>query len=447
MKTNTKRLLSMIVALVMILSMLPMIASAATPEVLYLKPNSNWTRDGARFAAYFFGNGEKWLSMTDSDGDGYYEVTVPSGYPNVIFCRMDGGASANNWNNKWNQTGDLTIPTDGKNCFTVASGSWDGATTSWGTYTPVVVPEWESPVVNGDSVTFSYWSSDSLSSVDVRGTINNWNETAEHHMSKDADTGIWSVTVSGLYNGTYEYKFVTNGNNWINDPKNTGALVGGNNTFTITDGKVDINEPEYSSPVISGTSVTFNYWQAEEFTSAAVYGDMSGDDWATAYPLVKNEETGVWSVTVDVPTNGNYEYKIVVDNAWLKDPKNDKIAATGNSLFTITEGAEPEPELPMDPTDPQYPEMLHLVPNGNWLSDDAQFASYFYNADGEYAWVSMEDSNLDFIYDAAVPEGMTSVIFCRIDPATAEPSWDSKWNQSSDLPIPTNGTDLCQVGS
>ena len=100
---------------------------------LYLKPNSNWKVDGARFAAYFFGNGEKWVSMTDSDGDGYYEVEKQAGYPNVIFCRMNPNATANNWNNKWNQTADLVVPTDGKNCYTVKEGTWDNGGGTWST--------------------------------------------------------------------------------------------------------------------------------------------------------------------------------------------------------------------------------------------------------------------------------------------------------------------------
>ena len=99
---------------------------------LYLKPNSNWTQGDARFAAYFFGAGEKWVSMTDEDGDGIYEVEIPDGgYTKVIFCRMNPNASANNWNNKWNQTGDLSIPTDDQVLFTVPSDSWDKATTGW----------------------------------------------------------------------------------------------------------------------------------------------------------------------------------------------------------------------------------------------------------------------------------------------------------------------------
>ena len=99
---------------------------------LYLKPNSNWTKDGARFAAYFFGNGEKWVSMTAVNGkSGYYEVTVPDGYPNVIFCRMNPSASANNWGNKWNQTSDLVVPTNDNNLYTVKEGTWDKGGGSW----------------------------------------------------------------------------------------------------------------------------------------------------------------------------------------------------------------------------------------------------------------------------------------------------------------------------
>ena len=73
--------------------------------------------------------------MTDADRDGIYEVAKQSGYPKVIFCRMNSSTTANNWDNKWNQTGDLTIPTNGNNCFTVPNGAWDGSTSSWSKHT------------------------------------------------------------------------------------------------------------------------------------------------------------------------------------------------------------------------------------------------------------------------------------------------------------------------
>lgn len=105
-----------------------------TANMLYLKPNANWKQDNARFAAYFWGSGDKWVSMTDSDGDGIYELYIPEGYDygcNVIFCRMNPSTTANNWNNKWNQTSDLKAPTDGNNLYTVKDGTWDKGGGTW----------------------------------------------------------------------------------------------------------------------------------------------------------------------------------------------------------------------------------------------------------------------------------------------------------------------------
>lgn len=96
-------------------------------EVLYLKPNAKWKEGNARFAICLCnGNsGVKWVDMTDLNGDGIYEVVVPSGnYKNVIFCRMNPDTTTNDWSNKWNQTADLTY--DGKNnLFTINDDSWD----------------------------------------------------------------------------------------------------------------------------------------------------------------------------------------------------------------------------------------------------------------------------------------------------------------------------------
>ena len=106
------------------------VVNSANPNCLYLNPNM-WNVDGARFAAYFFGDGEKWISMSEPDGDGIYEVEKPTdkNYTSVIFCRMNGSNQTNNWCNKWNQSGDLTIPKNGNNLFTPSK--WDGATTTW----------------------------------------------------------------------------------------------------------------------------------------------------------------------------------------------------------------------------------------------------------------------------------------------------------------------------
>ncbi|MBQ2784244.1 MAG: starch-binding protein [Alistipes sp.] len=108
--------------------------------VLYLQPNANWNQANARFAAYFFGNGETWVDMTLVEGEtNIYAVTVPNGFESVIFCRMNPGAAANNWDNKWNQTADLEVPTDGTNLYTVTENTWDKGGGVWSVYAPTVV--------------------------------------------------------------------------------------------------------------------------------------------------------------------------------------------------------------------------------------------------------------------------------------------------------------------
>lgn len=109
---------------------------------LFLKPNTNWKKDGARFAAYFFDNGEAWVSMTKVNDD-LYKVQIPTNktYPSVIFCRMNGGTTANNWDNRWNQSSNLTI-TKGNNHYTIeerddnwSDGTWKTAG-SWTDFIP-----------------------------------------------------------------------------------------------------------------------------------------------------------------------------------------------------------------------------------------------------------------------------------------------------------------------
>lgn len=167
-----------------------------TEVVLYLVPNANWNVDNARFAAYFFGNGETWVDMTDEDGDGVYELVVPAGFENIIFCRMNPTAAENNWNNKWNQTDDLKVPTDGTNCYTIAENSWDAGT--WSTFTPATEPEEpEEPVDNTLTVAeFLKKSADESIYYTLKGTITSVANTTYGNFDLTDDTG--TVYIYGL---------------------------------------------------------------------------------------------------------------------------------------------------------------------------------------------------------------------------------------------------------
>lgn len=268
--------------------------AAATPEILYLTPNSNWTQANARFAAYFFGNGEKWVDMTDGDGDGIYEVEVPSGYPNVIFCRMNPSASANNWNNKWNQTGDLTIPTDGKNLFTIPSGSWDGATTTWSIYTPAVAVEYTYTIAGSSAVLGSEWSTDD----------------ANNDMSKQ-DDGTYKLVKENveLVKGTeYQYKVVRDHSwDWSYPSDNATFTVDKSGIYNVTftfDGKTSL---EVETVLIKEKII---------IPTVALAGTMN--DWSTtANVLVLAADSLTASTTIALQANTTDSIKVVLDGNWL----------------------------------------------------------------------------------------------------------------------------------
>ena len=134
MKNTRKILVALLVVFTLLMSMMTVTAFAVKTTgdtTLYLKPNSNWQTDNARYAVYTWDIGNTWFDMTDSDGDGIYECVIPAGIENIIFCRMNPNTTENNWNNKWNQTGDLKY--DGtNNCCSINDGQWDcGLNVTW----------------------------------------------------------------------------------------------------------------------------------------------------------------------------------------------------------------------------------------------------------------------------------------------------------------------------
>lgn len=104
---------------------------------VFLKPTSAWDHSSANFAIYYFDASSHtgWSAiMTDPDGDGIYEAWIPNNYAytTVNFVRLNATGSTG-WDNKWNQTGNITLPSD-KNVFTITGGSGDAYTGEWSLY-------------------------------------------------------------------------------------------------------------------------------------------------------------------------------------------------------------------------------------------------------------------------------------------------------------------------
>ena len=276
------------------------------PTKLYLTPNDNWKKDNARFAAYFFGNGETWVSMTKVAGEtDLYEVTIPTAkkYPNVIFCRMNPSASANNWNNKWNQTADLLIPTDGTNHYTVKAGTWDKGGGTWSI--------WPVPVVK----TYK----------DITITVIA-NATPKIHYWEGGDKMV--------------------GSNWENKPEM--VATGEENTYSYTIKDVDeatgvkylvVVGDIQSADQITSVNVTKNF--KEFLPQVAVQGV---NNWDGTDKMTVSDDYQTASITLSLAANKAYELKLTVNGEWFggktiaitKDKNSAKFDTNGDGNGSIT---------------------------------------------------------------------------------------------------------------
>lgn len=124
MKHTRKIVASLILAIMLLSSVLSVGVSAADDgTTIYFAPDSNWSSDNARFAVYAWNsnNDYVWVDLTDDDSDGIFEATIPSGYVDLIFARLNPNDDHNGWSTTWNQTVDCTIPNNGDNLFTITN--------------------------------------------------------------------------------------------------------------------------------------------------------------------------------------------------------------------------------------------------------------------------------------------------------------------------------------
>lgn len=162
-------------------------------NTVYLRPNSNWLTDNARFAVYYWdASNTDWADMTRvSECEEVYMAQIPANYTNVIFCRMNPSTTENSFGEsvKWNQTADCEVKNT--QLYTIAEGVWDKGNGSWSTYTPVeCINRWY-----------------------VSGNFNNFSLT--HPFTNN------QVAITLAANTTYEFKIqhqVGNTYSWFGNP-------------------------------------------------------------------------------------------------------------------------------------------------------------------------------------------------------------------------------------
>jgi len=257
---------------------------------LYFKPSDSWKSDNARFAVYVWNSsGNAWVDFKDPDGDGIYEATLPNGVWNeCIFARMNPSKTSNNWDNIWNQTGDMGI-SNNHNYFKIADG-WD---TSDGTWSII-----DKSVIGTDS------------DAQLVGTFNSWDKTANPFIYTDYNTAVTKVDLPA---GTYTFKMIKNddwfsnpgvindfttGNGWRmckNDTENcTLNTTGGTYTFTLNTETLKVKVDYEPGEVIVPTEAATQTPSALE--TKPVEDDTKATDAPTVVPTQTSLKAGYYLV-------------------------------------------------------------------------------------------------------------------------------------------------------
>ena len=318
------------------------IIASISAKKIYLDP-WQWSSDNAKFSAWAWENDKEgtMYPMNYEENAQLYSVEIPNGINNILFLRKSPDHSLTNWD-YWNQTVDLTIPTD-KNKFTI--NNWNESDNKsggeWSTYTPNEIENPNNPtnIVNGtklylkpseewklDKARFAAYflggdgelwldmndlDNDGIYEVTSQGTRekvifcrmnpeftdNRWNQGNEDETG--SPKRVWNQTSDLTYDG------VNNQYNIIGWENGTWSKFTNNNN--------DNNDP--NKPQIETNIYT-------------LCGDKAvfGSDWDptdTNNDMIKNETTGLWSkkyynITL---TSGSYEYKIAANHNWDSEGK------------------------------------------------------------------------------------------------------------------------------
>lgn len=188
---------------------------------------------------------------------------------------------------------------------------------------------------------------------------------------------------------------------------------------------------------------------AADWTTVNVYA--WNDAWNNAWPgeeitantTVINGYT-YYAYTFPVSAN-NTSAKIIVNNG-TNQTADIELGSLTQDLYVVYSVAMNEvyTEAPAEGSIEEYvapavKQMIYMKDDCGWNSDGAHIYAYFWNP---ATWVKMTDTDGDKIYECELPEGVANVIFVRKNSANDTGDWTGVWNQTSDLVLPTDGSNM-----
>ena len=345
---------------------------------------------------------------------------------------------------------------DETNCRIVADATGD-YTFTWTYATNTLTVTY--PAETGEEIQYTYTV---VGPEAMFGT--NWDPSnTANDMTKQED-GTYTKTIENVTlaaEATNEYKIVRD-RSW-----EWKELLGGANlTFSVDKSGIynltfvlnaDATEASVTTSLLEETDVVLDAYVAGN--EALTGSNFSLEE---KNKMTYDSETKTYSHTLTgLKASTYYELKVVHGSSWLGYDKLStvpqgvtegnnqnicfQLASDGNLVVTYnaTTGITLNGNFYVFDGSNQ-PSTLYFRPNTAWKSDNARFAAYFFGT--TETWVDMTDANGDGIYEVANDKTNANVIFCRMNPSTAENKWDNNlWNQTIDIQIPNTTDNLNTV--
>ena len=393
--SKMKRVLSLVMAFVLVLGLVPATAMAAgETRKIYLDTSAGWCNDGAWFDAWVWGSSQEdaWYTFDNPRADAIYEVEIPADATGMKILRKDPASKEHNWNS-WNDSGDVTIGTNSYYTITWSGGSWSNKTPANPSYT-----------VAGEG--------------GLVGTA--WTPTATANDMTEVSSGKYQKVFENVAAGTYQYKIVIN-HDW--------AISYGDPNGTDGNKSVKVDE--------AGSTVTITFVPATKTVSHTVvkeydvtFGDHVGATVTGAATAEKDK-----SYTFNVAVNDGYELKedgiiVAIDGT----PVEFAYDAEAGTVTVAADKITGDLEITVKATE-KLPDTktIYLKANSSfWDKDGAWFI-----AEVNSNKTQMIDENLDGVYAVEIPYEATSIKFYRMDKAAADAS-GNVWNETADLTIGGN---------
>lgn len=280
-------------------------------QTLYLMPNSNWTQANAQFAMYYFKKAANtdngWSQLMSQEPGGAYKGEIPDGYDQVIFVRIKDNVAEANWDNKWNQTRDLDVPS-ADNLYTIKDGVWDedkDKSETFGTWSKYVAPEKK-------EITYKVKVPSGTAKCYIAG---NWDAEKSGWEFMEM-TAVNSVDYQFEYKATqyesFEYKYCADAD-WAYEELDKDGNQIGNRTYK---GGID---------------------EVAQFKAPAVikwYIKGSFNNWGEGYELKGSDEKAL-AATITLAAKTPYEFKILrvadaKDSTWYGLPSEGNVMKYGS---------------------------------------------------------------------------------------------------------------------